>query len=368
VPCCVDRRGADPVPENDSHGELIHLISETFRYTRDRDFLVEMFPHVRRAVDYLERLRQSRRTAEYRAPEKAIFFGLLPESISHEGYSARPVHSYWDDTFADVGLRDAARLAAALGETALAADWEARHREFRSDFVASIERVRTTRDLGWIPASAELGDPDSTSTTTMLDPGSLLPDLHRPTLERTMQGMARSIDARLEGAPPSTFTPYEVRHVGAFLRLGWRDEAVRALEYYLTERRPGAWNQWPEAHHPDVRARNFLGDLPHGWVGSDYIRSTLDLFAFERREDRALVLAAGVPAEWLRDGDRVAVRELRTPWGPLTYNLERRDARLVARIEALERRPEGGIEIAPPGVSARRVDSLPAELEWQVSD
>ncbi len=25
VPCCVDRRGADPVPENDSHGELLYL-------------------------------------------------------------------------------------------------------------------------------------------------------------------------------------------------------------------------------------------------------------------------------------------------------------------------------------------------------
>jgi len=25
VPCCVDARGSDPVPENDSHGELIYL-------------------------------------------------------------------------------------------------------------------------------------------------------------------------------------------------------------------------------------------------------------------------------------------------------------------------------------------------------
>jgi hypothetical protein len=116
-----------------------------------------------------------------------------------------------------------------------------------------------------------------------------------------------------------------------------------------------------------VRARNFLGDLPHGWVASDYIRSTLDLFAYERREDRALVLAGGVSADWLRDGDRVAVRDLRTPWGALTYTVERRGERLFARIEALERRPEGGVDIAPPGVTARRVDTLPADLEWQLS-
>src|SRR6185312_13141957 len=28
VPCCVDARGADPVPENDSHGELIVLADD----------------------------------------------------------------------------------------------------------------------------------------------------------------------------------------------------------------------------------------------------------------------------------------------------------------------------------------------------
>ena len=28
VPCCVDRRGADPTPENDSDGELIFTVAE----------------------------------------------------------------------------------------------------------------------------------------------------------------------------------------------------------------------------------------------------------------------------------------------------------------------------------------------------
>src|SRR3546814_1903163 len=32
VPCCVDDRGSDPVPENDSHGELIFNIAELYRH------------------------------------------------------------------------------------------------------------------------------------------------------------------------------------------------------------------------------------------------------------------------------------------------------------------------------------------------
>ncbi|MEO8201390.1 MAG: discoidin domain-containing protein, partial [Gemmatimonadota bacterium] len=42
VPCCVDARGSDPVPEHDSHGELIYLIAEYYRATGDRPFLEKM--------------------------------------------------------------------------------------------------------------------------------------------------------------------------------------------------------------------------------------------------------------------------------------------------------------------------------------
>ena len=50
IPCCVDRRGADPVVENDSHGEFLFTIAEYERFTGDRHFLERVFPHVERAV------------------------------------------------------------------------------------------------------------------------------------------------------------------------------------------------------------------------------------------------------------------------------------------------------------------------------
>jgi hypothetical protein len=31
------------------------------------------------------------------APGRKLFYGLLPASISHEGYSAKPMHSHWDN-------------------------------------------------------------------------------------------------------------------------------------------------------------------------------------------------------------------------------------------------------------------------------
>src|SRR5919201_2514890 len=74
VPCCVDERGADPVPEHDSAGELIFLAAEVYRYTRDRGLLEEMWPHVEAAAHHLESLRQSERTEANRIPANRAFY------------------------------------------------------------------------------------------------------------------------------------------------------------------------------------------------------------------------------------------------------------------------------------------------------
>ena len=64
--------------------------------------------------------------------------------------------------------------------------------------------------------------------------------------------------------------------------------------------RPAGWWQWAEVVGREARKPRFLGDMPHGWVASDGIRSVLDLLAYEHDADSSLVLAHGVPAAWSR--------------------------------------------------------------------
>jgi hypothetical protein len=90
--------------------------------------------------------------------------------------------------------------------------------------------------------------------------------------------------------------------------------------------------------------------MPHGWVGSDFIRSVLDLFAYERETDRALVIGAGVLPEWL-DASGVAIRDLRTPYGPLSYSIQRRGTRVTLEV-ASGRVPPGGVVFVWPGNGA----------------
>ncbi len=78
--------------------------------------------------------------------------------------------------------------------------------------------------------------------------------------------------------------------------------------------------------------------MPHAWVASDFIGSVLDLFAYERNVDQAIVLAAGIPPAWL-DGAGISVRNLRTPHGLLSYSLRKERRRTVLTLEAGSRPP-----------------------------
>jgi hypothetical protein len=348
VPCCVDRRGADPVPENDSHGELIYLIAEYARHTGDRAFLEAQWPHVRAAVAYIDSLRRSRMTAEYQAPAKRAFFGLLPESISHEGYSAKPMHSYWDDFFALRGLKDAAWIAATLGKPEAAAYARLRD-DFQRGLVASFRAAMAMHRIDYLPGSVELGDFDATSTTVGVAPGGAERELPHPALERTFEKYWENFVARRDGrAAWDAYTPYELRTVGTMLRLGRKDRAHALLAWFLEGQRPAAWNAWAEVVWHDPRATKFIGDLPHTWVGSDFIRSALDFFAYEREADGALVIGAGIPAAWVTEAPGVSVRGLSTWYGPLTYTMRATGNVVRVRFAPGLRTPPGGIILRSP--------------------
>src|SRR3546814_11160358 len=100
-----------------------------------------MWPHVLGAFEYMEKLRLSERTEENRALNPA-FYGLMPASISHEGYSAKPMHSYWDDFWAMRGYKDAVEVAKVLGKDDEARRMAASRDQYRKDTYACI-RVAT---------------------------------------------------------------------------------------------------------------------------------------------------------------------------------------------------------------------------------
>jgi hypothetical protein len=312
VPCCVDLEGTDWLVEHDSHGELLALIADYYRFTLDDALLAESWTFIDRAVGCIEALLGED--------------GLLPISVSHEGYLAQPVHSYWDDFWALRGLRDAADLANAAGHEASANRWRGLSARFAASLFKSIETTRAQRDLAFIPGSIEWADFDPTATANAIYLFDVPEGLNRAAVEQTFDTYLADWRAKRSGAVASSnYTPYEIRIIGALVRLGRRDAALELLRFFLSDRRPGPWNQWPEIAWRDPKAPAHVGDLPHTWIAAEYVLAVRSLIAYEREADQSLVLAAGLAPEWI-EGTGVQVNRMPTLYGALSYSLRRTDS------------------------------------------
>jgi hypothetical protein len=349
VPCVVDRSGPDWLPEHDSHGQLVFTLAEHVRFTGDLDFARRLWPAARRAVAYLEALRAQRLTPEYRTPELRARFGILPESASHEGYLAQPVHSYWDDFWALRGIGDAVDLARALGEEDDALRFAALRDALHESLYASIEATIADRGLAYVPGSVEWADFDPTATATAITTTDAAERLPAGVLAATFDEYLAGLRRRRRGEMDwNNYSAYEIRILGALARLGRRADAHELLDFFLADRRPRAWNQWPEISWRDPRSPGHLGDVPHAWIGAEYVLALLGMLAYERPADGALVIAAGVSDAWL-DAGEVSVAGLPTWWGPLSYTLRRSGpGALHLELAPGLRPPPGGIVVRPP--------------------
>ena len=259
----------------------------------------------------------------------------MPASISHEGYSAKPMHSYWDDFWALAGYESAIRIARALGHKT---EMHALHRVARPvppRSVRSLGVAMQAHGIDYLPGAAELGDFDATSTSIALSPVGEQQMLPPEALVATFERYWKDFAARRTDKSWDAYTPYEWRNLGTFIRLRWRDRGMELIEFLMNDRRPHEWNQWAEVVGREVRKSRFVGDMPHGWVASDYGRSLLDMFAFERPADETLVLMAGVPKAWTQH-EGFAVKNLRTPFGPLSYSLRVEDKQVVLDIAEIK--------------------------------
>ncbi len=357
VPCVVDRDGVDWLVENDSHGQLIWGICEVFRNEADLNFLKAMWRPVSLAAEYLLRLRARRMTDQYRKPDHSACFGLLPESASHEGYLAHPVHSYWDDFWGIRGLDAGAEIASALGHEDEATRWRNEARAFLGDALRSIDQVITERKIDYIPGSVEWADFDPTATSNAIALLDFADDLPAVPLHQMLDTYFEGFRKKHRGEIPwLNYTAYEIRIIGAFVRVGKREEAHELLEFFLSDRRPMEWNQWPEITWRDPRSPGHLGDVPHTWIAAEYMLALASMVASEREASRKMILASGLPWSWISEENGFAVRGLMTRYGPLDFKIAVSETDCIA-IEISDRisLPPGGLSIAPPVPRGQRI-------------
>jgi hypothetical protein len=208
--CAVDYRGSDPTPENDSAGEFVWLVGEVFRYEHD----------ARCSSAYGERARGDglpggpasersarRRTGIRRAPRTS---GLLPPSISHEGYSAKPAYSYWTISGATPLSLGTCRSRRRSARNRRPAEYARQRDEFEHELVASIRASAAQHHVDFLPGAADLGDFDATSSTIAFAPAGIAHRLPQDQVARTFERYWDEFVARRDGAKAwDAYTPYE---------------------------------------------------------------------------------------------------------------------------------------------------------------
>lgn len=338
--------------EYDSQGQFPFIVRQYYDYTGDDELVRKVYPQVVAALHYAHMLRERRMTEEYLNDEnKRAYFGILPLSNSHEGYYPAK-HSHWDNFWLLRGLKDGAYLARKLGHEEDALWMEQEEMDMRKALYKSIITVINKNDMEVIPGCVELADTDPTSTSIAIMIAEENNYLPQPYGSNTFEYYWNELNGRMKPHGEKLYTPYEVRNADVFVRLGWRERALAQLRYFAsTAIRPPNWNHMAEVVHVNPRAPAYIGDMPHTWVGSDYINAVRTLFAYEDGE--ALVLAAGIDPAWLEQG--VAVDQLPTQFGRISYHARFVDGEVIITLQGDAHPPGGFVIPVPASLSEKRI-------------
>ena len=318
-------RGYGSDIEFDAQGEFVGVAADVYRISRDKAFLNAVFEPVVRATRFIEKL-CALTNAKHGADTR--FHGLLAPSISHEGYS-KPSYSYWDDFFALSAWRNSEYLAAEIGDAKFAAHAKAKGEEFAANLMRSIRMTAESLGTGRIPGSADREDVDATSTSIAFEPCRVEDVLPAELLGATYDDYVGRLNTITAPDFNGNCTPYEIRNVNALVSLGRFDEAFRLLSAALRWLRPSGWRGWAEVVWGDPRAPEYIGDMPHTWIGAEFATAIRRMLL--RENNGVLELFRAVPDAWW-EGEGIHLNQLPSAFGVVNLKARREPSRVTVDL------------------------------------
>jgi hypothetical protein len=318
--------------ESDAPGEGIWALVSHAQMHPDRAWLVEAFPHIRRRVGYLKKMIaavepmrawvENRTAVTYNYPGSTILCLPAQNGCIH-GRMDWHSPDFYINCWALAGLRQAVWAAEQLGETALAAEWQAQ--------ADTLERAVGAHLL---PIYDNERDPAVAPYPTE----AFTQPPHRALLQQKFSEWFRThrLTESGERNPEKLWTYFEAAHIHNAIRLGLIDLAWTCLDGMLTDAlRPwnvAAWVEGPPGGGENIPFGNrvgangwlspekaIAGNMPHNWTSGEMLALLRTIFVLE--EGDTLLLGRGAPRAWLRPGSQFGVRHLPTRFGPVTYTV-----------------------------------------------
>ncbi|MCK7525756.1 MAG: hypothetical protein MZV64_53185 [Ignavibacteriales bacterium] len=94
-----------------------------------------------------------------------------------------------------------------------------------------------------------------------------------------------------------------------------------------------------------MRTPKFIGDIPHTWVGSDFINAVRSMFVYENEYDSSIVLAAALYQDWIDSPNGMSIENLPTYYGDISYSIKKENDKYTFSIYGDVDLPKNGIKI-----------------------
>ena len=285
-------------PEADNPGQVLWIMGEHWRFTRDRAWLERVYPAAQKLAAMIRYCRTS--AGPHWVQMDALAFGNdVPADKRRELQPGRcdGHNPAYTEAFDLAGVRAAAMLARALGRNEDATQYDT----FASELFEQYDRTY----------SSSL--PDRYGSYCVLWPCRLYP---------VADGRAHEQFKDIGPQKPESWRYFPLARAHQGLLAGNREAGWRTLEYHLDQPQMRGWYAFDEGGKSGSGGWGHLrtkwnGDvaMPHGWAIAEVHLLLRDCLAFEDGEQ--LVLFAGVPAGWLTERGGMTIRNLPTHFGKL---------------------------------------------------
>ena len=339
-------------PEADNPGEVLWILGEHWRFTRDRAWLERVWPSARKLGAMIEYCRTT--PEPHWVSATSLDFGdalpadqrqkLVPGSC--DGFQPRYTEA-WDIA----GLRAAATLAEAMKSDAERDAWRALLEKlaliYDEKFGADLAKDYGSYAVLWpcrvVPLASGRG------YETFRSFGAQPPESWRYfPLAKAHQGLLAGNRAAGHGTLAAHLEMESMR--------GW---------YALDEggpSAPGNWGKvlsnWKVSHAGPGGAESAVA-MPHGWASAEFELLLRDALAFE--DDDQLVLFAGVPEEWF--AKPMSLKNLPTHFGTLSVEWKPNETGGTLVLGGDAKPPNGFIFRTPRGDLPVRDASKPFAVE-----
>lgn len=301
-------------PEADNPGQVLWIMSEHWRFTRDRAWLERVYPAAQKLAAMIRYYRTS--DGPHWVQMDALTFGDdVPGDKRRELKPGRcdGHNPAYTEAFDLAGIRAAAVLAKALGKNEDAAQYDT----FAAQLFETYDRAYGSHL------------PDKYGSYCVLWPCRLYPFSESKACEQFKD---------LGPQKPESWRYFPLARAHQSLLAGNREAGWRTLEYHLDQPQMRRWYAFDEGGKSGSGGWGHLrttwnGDvaMPHGWAIAEVHLLLRDCLAYE--DNQRLVLFAGVPASWFTNQQGMTIRNLPTHFGKLDISWKTAGNSVALRLD-----------------------------------